>query len=197
MRMRIQNTCYNASFYGIVLFVASSTLALARCSLSCSLRHASPLLLSLFVAHPSFSRFFGVQYLYIARVLNAHVHHAWSLHIKASGFTYTWSQGQMTVVLATVGMAKACPNYSSIIKNLPSFTLSAQLWWDEGEVLLWQICHHLFLGKCWMIVLHFLCHFSPVEMKYLVLSHPSGHLRRQTVFELRRIRVKSSMVPII
>ena len=71
-----------------------------------------------------------------------------SQYIKASGFTHTWSQGQMTVVLATMGMAKARPNYSSIIKNLPSFTLSAQLRWDEGEVLLWQICHHLFLGKC-------------------------------------------------
>ena len=61
----------------------------------CFLRSSSSSTFSLLFPKPcSIHCFFGLQYLYVACVLNAHAYHAWLLHIKASGFMHAQSQSQ-------------------------------------------------------------------------------------------------------
>lgn len=83
--------------------------------------------------------------------------------------------------------------YYCSINNVPSSTLLAQLWWGEGKVLPWQICHHLFVGKCHMMQ-HILAPPLPFQASRseMLSSHTSclaqsDHLGRQTVFELHLI----------
>ena len=73
--------------------------------LGCFLRSNSSSMFSLLLPTPCYPPLFpyclllihcflGVQYLYVTRALNALTHYAWSLPIKASGFTHARSQGQ-------------------------------------------------------------------------------------------------------
>ena len=115
------DTEYCRSF--VALQTITSTLALGRRSLSCSLHHAIlwsssslmfflllptsfyPLLLSyyLFLIHC----FFGVQYLYVAGVLNAHVHHG---DRKLQTSRMHNHKIKIAVVLTTLWLTQAHPN---------------------------------------------------------------------------------------
>ena len=139
MRMRIQNTCYNAILLWhciICSFLHSNSCLTFSVLFPTSCFLSAPLIIFLLIHRLVVSLVFNTCN--ITCVLNVHAHRAWSLHIKASGFTHTWSQGQMTVVLATVGMAKARPNYSSI-KLTILHTISSTLMGRKGSAALTKL----------------------------------------------------------